>query len=300
MDKKELYALIGEAMQGFGPFYQDKMRAAIQEAELPERWFGLMLARGFEPEPLTVDRYHSMFPYGPREQIAEALEELARLELMERVAEGAYRLADRGRQAMEDLFDAAHVGIAAAEPLPLDQMDRLNDLLRRIVEATLAAPEPAEKWVIRASRWTDPGEDAAAAVKTDQYLTDLLRYRDDAHVAAWQPYDVDGASWEVLTFVWREDANTPQALVEALTYRNRTAEEYTGLLAGLAERGWVAEEEGVYHLTEDGRAIREEAEEATDRYFFTGWEALGASEKAELEDLLVRLRDALKEAAGEE
>ncbi|MBU0705220.1 MAG: hypothetical protein KKC18_15325, partial [Chloroflexi bacterium] len=48
-------------------------------------------------QPFTTERYHAMFPYSAPERFVEALEELARLELLERVGEGAYRLTDLGR-----------------------------------------------------------------------------------------------------------------------------------------------------------------------------------------------------------
>ncbi|MBU0704897.1 MAG: hypothetical protein KKC18_13640, partial [Chloroflexi bacterium] len=95
-----------------------------------------------------------MFPYSAPERFVEALEELARLELLERVGEGAYRLTDLGRGAVEAIFETAHQGLDTIEPLPAGEMDQLNSLLYHLVEATLAAPEPEEKWALTYSRWT--------------------------------------------------------------------------------------------------------------------------------------------------
>ena len=187
IDQKQLWTLAEETMRAFAPFYREAMQKAIQDSGAPDNWFALSLARGSDPAPFTVERNHALYPYTAPDRFAETLEELARLELLERVGEGAYRLTDLGRKAVEDIFEAAHQGLDAVEPLPAGEMDQLNGLLYRIVEATLAAPEPDEKWAIAYSRWTDPGEGASGSVKTDQYLTDLLRYRDDAHIAAWKP-----------------------------------------------------------------------------------------------------------------
>jgi hypothetical protein len=48
-------------------------------------------------------------------------------------------------------------------------------------------------------------------------------------------------------------------------------------------------------VTEVGRAFRDRVEADTDCYFFAPWACLDDAEKAELTDLLIRLRDGLKE-----
>jgi Mn-dependent DtxR family transcriptional regulator len=273
------------------------MQAAIQDSGAPDIWFGLALARGSDPQPFTAERFQTMSPYNAPKRLVEMLEGLARLELLERVGEDAYRLTDLGRGAVEAIFEAAHQELDTIEPLPAGEMEQLNRLLHRIVEATLAAPEPEEKWAIAYSRWTDPGEGASGSVKADQYLTDLLRFRDDAHVAAWKPYDVSGHAWEALTFIWRGEASTAEELAEKLTLRGYSAEAYAEALKGLANRGWVEETQDGYRVTEEGGDLRQHAEEATDRYFFTPWACLESAEIVRLDDLLTRLRSNLQEMA---
>ena len=164
-------------MRAFAPFYREAMQAAIQDSGAPDNWFGLSLACGSHPQPFTVERYHTLFPYTAPERFTEILEGLARLELLERVGRGGLPAYRSGAQSIQGIFEAAHQGLDTIEPLPAGEMDQINSLLYRIVEATLAAPEPEEKWAIAYSRWTDPGAGASGSVKTDQYLTDLLRYR---------------------------------------------------------------------------------------------------------------------------
>ncbi len=297
LDKQQLRTLVQETMQALTPFYQAQMRQAIQDAELPDNWFGLNLARGSAPAPFSVDRYHALFPYTARKQFADDLDRLAELELLERVGEGAYRITDVGREAVEAVFEAAHLGMGAVEPLPADDMDRLNGLLQRVVTAALRADEPAEKWALIYSRWPDPGEDAPATVRVDQYLTDLMRYRDDAHIAAWKPYDVSGPAWEAFTLVWRGEASTAEELAEALPYRGYTADEYDLALQALADRGWVERTADGAGVTETGDQLRQEAEEATDRYYFAPWDCLSAAEVDQLQVLLTRLKEALDKLA---
>ena len=299
-DQKQLWPLVEEAMRAFEPFYREVMRKAIDESGVPDDWFALSMARGSEPAPFTVERFRGLSPYTARERQVEMLEKLVQLELLERVEEEAYRLTDLGRETVEAIFGAAHQALGAAEPLPAGEMGELNRLLRRLVDATLEAPEPEDKWAIAYSRWTDPGEDAPASVLTDQYLTDLIRFRDDAHLAAWKPYDVSGHAWEALTFVWRGEAGTAEELVEKLPYRSRTVEDYREALRDLVTRGWVVEESGACSLTEAGTQVREDAEEATNRLCFAPWACLNGSETARLRELLARMRDELRSAAGDE
>jgi DNA-binding PadR family transcriptional regulator len=299
-DQKQLWPLMEEAMRAFEPFYRQVMRKAIEDSGVPDDWFALSLARGSEPAPFTVERFHALSPYTARERQAGVLERLVQLELLEPVGEEAYRLTDPGRETVEAIFGAAHQVLGAVEPLPAGEMGELNGLLRRLVEATLEAPKPEDKWAIAYSRWTDPGEDAPASVLTDQYLTDLIRFRDDAHLAAWKPYDVSGHAWEALTFIWRGQAGSAEELVEKLPYRSRTVEDYREALRDLVTRGWIVGESGTYSLTEAGTRVREDAEEATDRLFFAPWACLSASETARLRELLTRMRDELHSAAGDD
>jgi len=298
IDKKQLWSLAEETMQAFGPSYRGAMENAIQDSGATrDNWFGLSLARGSDPAPFTVARFHALYPYTAQEQFAQALAALAQLELLERVGEDAYRLTDVGRRAVEHIYDAAHQGLGTISPLPADEMERLNDLLHRLVQATLDAPEPEEKWAIAYSRWTDPGEGAAGAVLTDQYLTDLFRFRDDAHLAAWKPHAVSGHAWEALTFIWRGEASTAEELVEKLPYRGHSAQVYTEALEDLADRGWVEKAAQGYRVTQEGHTLRQEAEDATDRYFFAPWACLDVNEQNQLHDLLTRLKRGLDELA---
>ena len=52
-----------------------------------------------------------------------------------------------------------------------------------------------------------------------------------------------------------------------------------------------------YEVTEAGRRLRQEAEDATDRYFFEPWICLTEPEVANLVGLVTRLRDHLQQMA---
>jgi DNA-binding MarR family transcriptional regulator len=295
MDRKQLFSLVDEVMRAFAPFYQEAMQRAIQEWGAPDNWFVLSLARGSDPAPLSVERLQALSPYTARTRLIEGLEKLAQLELLERLGVEAYRLTDMGREAVKDIYEAAHQELGEIQPLPAEDMAGLNSLLQRLVAATLEAPEPEEKWAITYSRWTDPGEGAPGSIRTDQFLTDMLRYRDDAHTAAWKQYNISGTAWEALTFIWRGDANTAEELVEKLPFRSHTVADYEKALHDLVARGWAVAKAGAYQLTPTGRQIREDAEEATDRFYFAPWAKLSDDEVSGLYELLTRLKDNLRE-----
>ncbi|MBN1178309.1 MAG: hypothetical protein JXD18_03800 [Anaerolineae bacterium] len=282
----------------FVPFYWRDMQAAIADVGIGNNWFALSHVRGCDPQPLSLDHYCTTTPYSARQVFVDRLEGLAQLELLERVGESAYRLTDLGRRAVESIFAPAHAGLDTVTALSAAEGQRLADLLLRIVTATMEAPDPASKWAMECSRWTDPGVGASFAARIDQYITDLYHYRDDAHLAAWQPYDVSGHAWEIFTFIWRDTVATAAEMAERMAqYRGHTTADYQAALDDLAGRGWVVERDGRYELTDAGRRLREDAEAATDRHFFAGWGTLDDDELLELRDLLAAAHVSLQREA---
>ena len=173
-------------------------------------------------------------------------------------------------------------------------MTQLEGLLNRIVEASLDAPEPDDKWRISKTHQAHPSQEYAPLARIDQRMDDLNAFRDDVHIAAWRPYDVSAHVWEALTLVWRGDAHTAEELAER-PFRGHSVEAYAEALADLANRGWVEQTPDGYQVTDKGRTLRQQAEEVTDRYFFAPWACLSNVEKIQLHDLMTRLRNKLQE-----
>lgn len=293
MDKEAIWTLIQENLQALNPFYLEAMGKAIQDSGVPDHWFGLSLARGCEPEPLSFNRIQELYPYADSERLDTMLESLVKAQMLERVSIDAYMLTDVGRETVEGIYTAAHKELKTVEPLPKNKMADLNDLLLQLVEAIVVAKEPEDKWSFCYSRWTDPGRGLTGVVRTDQYLTDLYRFRDDAHVASWKKHGTCGGAWEVLTVLWREGAKTCGELVETLSFRGRDEVWYEQNLVDLIARGWVEEEVGKYRATEKGSTIRQRAEEETNRIYFAPWEILNEGQIGELRGLLESLNESL-------
>jgi len=143
-----------------------------------------------------------------------------------------------------------------------------------------------------------PGVDAPTLAHIDQALDDLNAFRDDAHLAAWRPHNISGHAWELFTFLWRGEVKNANEMVEKAAQRGHSLEAYQAGLNDLLQRGWIEPAgENTYRVTETGKQLRQAAEDATDRYFFTPWLVLNEAETNELHDLLTRLEISLKQLA---
>ena len=214
------------------------------------------------------------------------------------VGSGEYALTEKGRTAMHETEHPFYLRLGEIAALPPEELAQLETLLDKVVAACLEAPEAASKWCIGTTHRGHPKEEYGPLARIDQHLDDLSAFRDDAHLSAWQPYGVRGQVWEALTFVWRGNARTAEELAEKLSIRGYAAEAYGEALAELARRGWVETAPEGYRATEKGRALRQEAEEATDRTFFAPWACLSGTERIQLHDLLTRARNNLQGMAG--
>jgi hypothetical protein len=131
-----------------------------------------------------------------------------------------------------------------------------------------------------------PGEPLADAWR----LADMLReYRGDAHIAAWTSAGLDATEIGLLT--------EPYWGIPLRTYVRTRAwsdEQLDAAEGRLVERGLLAD--GA--LTDDGRALREAIEAATDAQCTPILDALGDDGLDELIGLLAPWGDAIRDAAG--
>jgi DNA-binding MarR family transcriptional regulator len=292
----DLFNLLGEALQALGAHYGAALQQANADLGLEGHDWGLLFAvNGVDPEPITAMDLQQFAPYVTAHTLESQISGAVGRGFLAGDDTLGYRLTERGHHAVKRSFGSVHQALAELEPLPAADMRRLIDLLQRLVEATIDSLEPADKRYLLSSRRTDPGDLASAAARIDQYLTDLVRYRDDAHQAAWRPYAIGGSVWEVLTMIWRGEADTVATVAERLERRAQSPETYAQALQELVARGWIAELAGAYRMTELGGALRQATEATTDRYFYTPWSSLNEAEIDELRGLLTRLRDRLNE-----
>lgn len=292
----DLWPLLWETLQALTARYGPAIDRAAEAVGIPfGQWYGwLMAARIFEPDPVSATRLGVRAAYTNPALLQARLEQGVELGLLTPTGPGEYHLTNAGHAAVQDLIAAAYAAMTPLQPLPAADLDRLLALLRRLVEACLAAPEPPGKWCLRVARHYDPYGKAGPVPQLDQYLSDLAAYRDDAHLASWRPLGVSGQLWETLTHLWRGDLTTLEDLcARHCAYRGYSCESYAAVLTELIARGWAVGQHDAFRLTEAGQAVRDEAEALTDRYFFAAWRCLNETGLAELRGLLTACRDGL-------
>jgi ribosomal protein S19E (S16A) len=247
---------------------------------------------------VSVARMRQLGPYTSPAQYEQLLTQVAEAGFLAPEADGEYGFTEKGRSDLAEVEGAFYTCLSELSPMPEEELAQLEGRLRRLTEACLEADEPASKLGLSLAHQGDITQEYGPLAKIDQRLDELRGFRDDAHLGAWQPMGVSGRAWEALTFVWRGEASTAAELAERLPRRGHSAEDYAEALADLADRGWVEETAEGCRTTEKGRALRQEAEQATDRYFFAPWAILSAQELMRLHDELIRLRNSLQELTG--
>jgi hypothetical protein len=294
--KPEMFKLIQDNMQALGPHYNDVTTAIFEEHSMQgQDWFYTLMAWSLDPEPFSADMMQTLYPYGSLDLQRQRLADAAEHGFLQAIGLHRYVPTDKGRAAMQGFFSAAQKALADVSPPDGVETARLADRLGRVIAAIAEADEPKLKIVFQTSRKTDPGPKAAPLTRIDQYLTDLYRFRDDAHLAAWQGHQISGPAWEALGYLWEDKAAD---LPEQIERRGFGPEKLAEVQAELVDRGWIAAEGDGYALTDTGRKVRDAAEKETNRLFFAPWNAtLSEAEIQEVGNQLIALRDALNALA---
>jgi hypothetical protein len=157
-------------------------------------------------------------------------------------------------------------------------------------------PEPPGKWAIL-KRFRVADEHYPSIMQIREYLMDLFAYRDDSHLSASRPYFNDaGIVWIVLGALWKGDAVNAEQMAEKMVFRGYDVEDYEIAIQAAMELGWVerGNRPDKFCLTEEGKRLREQAEQDTNEYFYAPWSVLTAEESQELYQLLTRLYNGLK------
>ena len=206
-------------------------------------WF-LIQALEFDPEPLTVANLRVRDIYASERIVAALLELMASEKWLDSYltqrGERAYILTADGRSRATDRVETLRTAVAQGDyPLTPAELTRLAALMGQVITASLEAGDPPGNWCLQHSRQRAPAPDAPASVQLLQYAADFNAYRDDAHMAAWQPLEISGHGWEAFTFVTDGQADTASAIDRQLHYRGFTAAEYEAELQKAVERDWL-------------------------------------------------------------
>ena len=286
----------GQIFAGMGAKTTDEISHYVEENGLSDG-IDLQLAQlayGFRPEPIKPEFMFKRTPYANPENLVSLMDGAAERGWLKALGEEHYTVSPRGTEATAGLFELGDRLFGELETLPEGELERIIALLFTVAETARQLPEPAEKWALSWGAKFDRGPDAPLMVRVRRHMLDLIAYRDDAHIAAWQPYGASGQEWEAFTMVWQGDAATAAELAEKLPYRNYDEDAYEKALLSLVARGWLVKEDEAYAATEKGKKLRQEAEDATDRYFDAAWVSLNEAEMEEIKVLLGKLAEILK------
>ncbi len=255
-------------------------------------WFNLLAVLTFEPEPATVVRFHVRDPYSsPQRYLTHLAAAVDKGLLLQ--SDDEYHLTSAGRASSRQFVDDLRTMMVAVDPLPPAQGERLANLLDRLVEASLNNFAPPVPWGIRLSYKLMPAS-VPPLPFSEQAISCLAAYRDDSHLAAWQPSGLSGPALESLTLLWRQQATSLAGLERQLVRRAHPLAVYVSALQELREWGYIAGPDETPIVTPTGRDFRQGVEETTDRYFFAPWACLNPIEKNEMTNLLDRLTDGLQ------
>ena len=251
-------------------------------------WF-MVQASEFDPQPLTVANLRVRDIYASERIVAALLELLTGEQWLQRRGDG-YSLTQPGRELLAAIRQRTLTLLDVMEALlPPDDMVRLAHLLGRIIDASLQAKTPPGTWCLAHSRHRAPAADAPLFLRITHYFSDLNAFRDDAHMAAWQPLHVSGHAWEAFALIGAGQATSAAAVYAKLPFRGYSEEEYDASLQMLVQRGWLANAGDGYAVTPAGEQVRAQVEEHTDAYFYAPWSTLSDAEMDEVRQLLENL-----------
>lgn len=299
-DEQKVFELVRETSASVFPLAQDIMGEQFEKHFTERRFFmPLLMAGGLAPNPITVEIYSKRTPYSNPDGFKKLLEDAATAGYLNKDDNGGYLLSEKGANSINSTNTVFYNQINQVNQFPADKLKELASLLSKLIEACKKADIENGTLALDISNNGHLKVEADSLAQIDQHIDDLNAFRDDAHIAAWISSGVNGLTWEVLSFVWNGEANTAEKLVERLPFRNYTADDFTNTLNDLTQRGWIETSDEGYKVTDTGKKIREEAEEATNANFFAPWKSLSDDELAKLTELLNELKETNTKIAEE-
>ena len=294
MDDRAIWDLILNTWSALGAHYESVLERYSLEIGLPSRGWSILLAvLSFEPESTTPAHLMVRGPYTSSETYLEQLVAVTEKGLVTEVSKGQFRLTSTGREWTNNLVTDVRSVMAAVDPLPRVDSNRLSDLLEKLVASCLDNPPPPDTWSIRLSRKLMPEKDSPQPF-IEQAFSCLAAYRDDSHLAAWRQSGLPATALETLTYLWRSQVHSVDNILEQLSHRGHPDQVYIDALKELRTRGLIEGSDGDLRITVDGRFFRDQVEAGTDKYFYAPWKCLNKLERQKMTHLLNRMLGGLR------
>jgi DNA-binding MarR family transcriptional regulator len=177
---------------------------------------------------------------------------------------GRWRITANGRELFTRVRREADSHLATLEPIPARQIADLAAQLARALAGIESSDIPKDH-VRRNRRFR--GDEKIPMVALENAVFGLWQARDDAHMASWRTAGFSGPAFDVLTRVWRREAQDPDELAKKLSAQRPA--DVDSALARLRSDGLVRSD--TLEVTDQGGALRQRIEDETDRRFFAPW-----------------------------
>ena len=287
MSQKTLYPAIEAATQALAAYYDPVFERGCRKYGISLQSLFLLLAfPAFEPKPVNVETLNIRSPYTAAEHYHALLQEMMHVDMVASETEGQYRITQHGMEVLKETLTAVYEVLGEIKSLPMTKQMDLASRLKMLTDACLTAPDPPGTWCIRHARRLDPGSRAPMMARVDQFLSELQAFRDDAHLAAWRGIESNGHAWDILTQLWRERGSNPEQIFQTLARRGNSLDQSHRAVELLLRRGWITREATLLRITSFGSEIRQNAENATERYFHSPFEKISTVEMNETIALL--------------
>jgi hypothetical protein len=292
-----LWVLCQDVVKSLDQISLSSMQDAAKQVGLEnDEWKGwLFPAYILAPDDVSVSKLRIRMPYVHAAFFEAKLVKYAKRGYLTG-KENQYFLTPIGMEAAENILQGRQDALSQVKSISPDQSLQLAEILCKIIQNCNDSNEPHSKWCLNHNRRQMESQTVVHPLVTiDQYLSDLCAWRDDCHLASWQPFHyLHGQVWEVFTLLWREEAHSLDEVCDQLCFkRGFSRVEYIHAINEIEIRGWVLEQDGALSLTAAGKKIRQSAEGYTDELFLPPFLSISTFEQNQLSDLLISLQNHL-------
>ena len=296
MNKKSIWSHLEDGFDILGGYGYPMMDKTAEELNLDGDWFTWIAAIWlFGSQPITTAKFMKMFPYGLARLNEECFTSAARQGYLMLDKEGGYSSTEIGINVALKIWRQAGESLANLKPMPEENLQHLYNYLERLVEASLAIPQPPSHFYLSHKRENYRRLGTIHPLENFVVLFgELAAYRDDMHIGAWQAHQIEGHAWDMFDKIYSGESLTIDGLYAKLKRRGLSQEIYIQDLQELIERGWVSERANEYQITPAGKKVREDVEAQTERLFFAPWSCLDERDLEDLMSLATQLHDGLQ------
>lgn len=288
---REFNNLLGE-LSGpiYAPFFEQ-----YQDNFQNRDGFVSQLAVFYSPDPIGHNHIIDRAPYANPEAIIESYAGAVERGWLVETSPGAYEPSDNAREFFKGIYEVD-------DQVFVQLKDNYSSNLTALLKFFTALVEAIKKTdvVDKKDTFDQAMQFRSAVVYIDdlQDLRDRLQefqsFRDDVHIAAWRPHNFEGYVWEAFSDVWQDEAHTAAEILEKHPAREYEEKDYQNALTELKDRGWVSEKDGAYEITDEGKAVRQKAEDLTDEYFKAVFADLNEQEVEQTIEQLKQLKEELQ------